>query len=69
MTESKYWSLKPNYSKLAITSNDNNKELVKFITLECQTKIINILIFFDSSNSPYKLIIFIFSIYNYLLNI
>ena len=31
MTESKYWSLKPFYSKLAITSNDF-KELVKFIT-------------------------------------
>lgn len=32
MTESKYWSLKPFYSKLAITSNDLNnkyKELVK----------------------------------------
>ena len=29
MTESKYWSLKPFYSKLAITSNDNNKKLVK----------------------------------------
>lgn len=38
MTESKYWSLKPLYSKLANTSND--KKLVKRITLECQTKII-----------------------------
>lgn len=34
MTESKYWSLKPFYSKLAITSNEIffNKELVKTIT-------------------------------------
>jgi len=49
MTESKYWSLKPFYSKLAITSN--GKKLVKDITLVCQTKIINILIFFNSTNS------------------
>ena len=40
MTESKYWSLKPFYSKLALTSNE--KKLVKNITLVCQTKIINI---------------------------
>jgi len=38
MTESKYWSLKPFNSKLALTSND--KKLVKIITLVCQTKII-----------------------------
>lgn len=50
MTESKYWSLKPFYSNLAITSNE--KKLVKFITLVCQTKIIKSLIFFDSTNSP-----------------
>lgn len=42
MTESKYWSLKPFYSKLAITSNEK-KKLVKIITLVCQTKIIKII--------------------------
>lgn len=51
MTESKYWSLKPFYSKLAITSNEK-KKLVKLITLVCQTKIIKLLIFFNSTNSP-----------------
>lgn len=40
MTESKYWSLKPLHSKLALTSN--GKKLVKTITLVCQTKIIKI---------------------------
>lgn len=52
MTESKYWSLKPFYSNLAITSNEK-KKLVKQITLACQAKIINSLIFFNSTNSPY----------------
>lgn len=51
MTESKYWSLKPFYSNLAITSNENKKKLVKYITLACQAKIINSLIFFNSTNS------------------
>lgn len=32
MTESKYWSLKPFYSKLALTSNDN-KKLVKLYNI------------------------------------
>jgi len=50
MTESKYWSLKPLYSKLALTSNE--KKLVKNITLVCQTKIIKLLIFFNPTNSP-----------------
>jgi hypothetical protein len=51
MTESKYWSLKPFYSNLAITSNELNKKLVKDITLACQAKIINLLIFFNPTNS------------------
>jgi len=52
MAESKYWSLKPFYSKLAFTSNE--KKLVKYyITLTCQVKIIKLLIFFDPTNSSY----------------
>lgn len=60
MTESKWWSLKPFYSKLALTSNGIyiyiyiyilTKKLVKYITLVCQTKIIKLLIFFNSTNS------------------
>lgn len=33
MTESKYWSLKPFYSKLAITSNEIIKKLVKLYNI------------------------------------
>lgn len=40
MTENKYWSLKPFYSSLIPTSNE--KKLVNFITLVCQTKIISL---------------------------
>lgn len=32
MTESKYWSLKPFYSKLALTSNES-KKLVKLYNI------------------------------------
>ena len=57
MTESKYWSLKPLYSKLALTSNDfyyiYKKKISLIKTLVCQTKNIIILIFFNSTNSPY----------------
>lgn len=37
MTESKYWSLKPYYSK--VTKYFQWKKLIKYIILECHPKI------------------------------
>lgn len=47
MTESKYWSRKPFYNVLAITLK---------ITLVCETEIIKLFIFLNSTNSPNELI-------------
>ena len=43
------------------------KELVKYITLECQTKIIKLLIFFNSTNNTTKLNYIIFYVFNCIL--